>query len=299
MQRKEEEEDVVTFEITVPDNVQPGDKLQATTPSGVRVKLSVPEGAEPGTIVTFALPGAVGGADRKAKAAVLLQARARGAKTRAELARDSTASTKTPEDEEIELGLAAIKLQKNFRGHSARTEQQEKSRLEWLAYYMQPEVALWEKARELAISAEEEAQIEAVQKGVEYEEASRLKWFRFYVSTSEFDEADKLVVTPIEAALVLRSRATVPPRCCACIQLSAPAAEAERYERFVQAIRSYHWEVAEVLALTPVEAQDVADSKVRVAALQHAISTNDTTKALEYAITNEEIAYIRAKASAK
>jgi hypothetical protein len=42
----------------------------------------------------------------------------------------------------------------------------------------------------------------------------------------------------------------------------------------------------------------VADSKVRVAALQHAISTNDTTKALEYAITNEEIAYIRAKASA-
>ena len=302
-QTKEDEEDVVTFEITVPDNVQPGDKLQATTPSGVRVKLSVPEGAEPGTILTFALPGAVGGADRKAKAAVLLQARARGAKTRAELAAGppagSTASAKTPEDEEIELGLAAIKLQKNFRGHSARTEQQEKSRLEWLAYYMQPEVALWEKARELAISAEEEAQIEAVQKGVEYEETSRLKWFRFYVSTSEFDEADKLVVTPIEAALVLRSRATVPPRCCACIQLSAPAAEAERYERFVQAIRSYHWEVAEVLALTPVEAQDVADSKVRVAALQHAISTNDTTKALEYAITNEEIAYIRAKASAK
>ena len=110
-------------------------------------------------------------------------------------------------------------------------------------------------------------QIEAVQKGVEYEETSRLKWFRYYVSTSEFDEADKLVVTPVEAALMLRSRATVPPRCCACIRLSTPAseAEAERYERFVQAIRSYHWEVAEVLALTPEEAQDVADSKVRVA----------------------------------
>jgi hypothetical protein len=129
-------------------------------------------------------------------------------------------------------------------------------------------VARWESARDLAISAEEEAQIEAVQKGVEYEETSRLKWFRYYVSTSEFDEADKLVVTPVEAALVLRSRATVPPRCCACIRLSTPAseAEAERYERFVQAIRSYHWEVAEVLALTPEEAQDVADSKVRVAA---------------------------------
>ena len=118
-QTKEDEEDVVTFEITVPDNVQPGDKLQATTPSGVRVKLSAPEGAEPGTILTYALPGAVGGADRKAKAAVLLQARARGAKTRAELA--AAASAKTPEDEEIELGLAAIKLQKNFRGHSVRT----------------------------------------------------------------------------------------------------------------------------------------------------------------------------------
>ena len=46
------------FEMTVPEGVMPGDMLQATTPSGVTVRLEVPEGAEPGTILTFTLPAA-------------------------------------------------------------------------------------------------------------------------------------------------------------------------------------------------------------------------------------------------
>ena len=41
------------FEVTVPAGVMPGDMLQATTPSGVKVRLEVPEGASLGTVLTF------------------------------------------------------------------------------------------------------------------------------------------------------------------------------------------------------------------------------------------------------
>ncbi len=43
-------DDEDTFQITVPEGVNPGDKLKATTPSGVKVLLRVPEGAGPGTV---------------------------------------------------------------------------------------------------------------------------------------------------------------------------------------------------------------------------------------------------------
>ena len=42
---------------------------------------------------------------------------------------------------------------------------------------------------------------------------------------------------------------------------------AARYERFVQAIRAYEWEVAAALAVSDEEARDVHDSQVRVKAL--------------------------------
>ena len=45
-----------TFQITVPEGVNPGDKLKATTPSGVKVLLRVPEGAGAGTELNFTLP---------------------------------------------------------------------------------------------------------------------------------------------------------------------------------------------------------------------------------------------------
>jgi hypothetical protein len=41
------------FEMTVPEGVMPGDMLQATTPSGVKVRLMVPEGVSPGAVLTF------------------------------------------------------------------------------------------------------------------------------------------------------------------------------------------------------------------------------------------------------
>ena len=54
---------------------------------------------------------------------------------------------------------AALKVQKTFRGHQARNGQQEESRLQWMAYYMQPEIGEWEEALSLAVSPEEEEQI--------------------------------------------------------------------------------------------------------------------------------------------
>jgi len=41
------------FEMIVPEGMFPGDTLQATTPSGVTVRLEVPEGVSPGTVLTF------------------------------------------------------------------------------------------------------------------------------------------------------------------------------------------------------------------------------------------------------
>ena len=43
-------------------------------------------------------------------------------------------------------------LQSTFRGHTARNEQQEASRVQWLTYYMQPSVAEWDEALSLAVS---------------------------------------------------------------------------------------------------------------------------------------------------
>ena len=60
----------------------------------------------------------------------------------------------------------------------------------------------------------------------------------------------------------------------------------------MRAIRLYHWDVAAVLAMTPEEAQDVADSKLRVTAMQAALEAGDKKRALEYAITKEEKANI-------
>ena len=54
---------------------------------------------------------------------------------------------------------AALKLQSVFRGHTTRIEQQEAARLQWMRYYMQPEVAKWDEALGLAVSMEEEAEI--------------------------------------------------------------------------------------------------------------------------------------------
>ena len=206
------DDDEVTYEITVPEGVQPGDKLQATTPSGVKVKLAVPAGALPGTILTFALPVSVGGEDKEAKAAVIIQAHIRG-----KAVRSASKPTKPIViHEPPEVVLAATKLQSTFRGHATRNEQQEASRLQWMGYYMQPEVAEWEEALKLAVTQEEEEQIAAAKAGIAYEEEKRTKWFHYYLSNADYDKAAELVVFPTEKALVLKAKASVTKGPCAC-----------------------------------------------------------------------------------
>jgi hypothetical protein len=86
--------DEVHFEITVPVHVQPGDLLHATTPSGVKVQLAVPEGAVPGTALTFSLPASFDSKGQRPTAAVLLQARVRGSRASSSIgARDSASSS--------------------------------------------------------------------------------------------------------------------------------------------------------------------------------------------------------------
>jgi hypothetical protein len=89
-----------------------------------------------------------------------------------------------------------------------------------------------------AVTEEEEAQIRASQAGVLFEEEKRVKWLDYYVSNSSFDKAAELVVTPVEAALVLKGRATATTGMCSCWGVSPVLAERERHERFVQAIRA-------------------------------------------------------------
>ena len=146
----------------------------------------VPEGAEPGTTLTFALPSRVarkaaarragGGGGAEAEAAVRIQAVVRG-----QSARRMTAHARpiqlaaTPQ-----LESAALKLQSSFRGHTVRNDQQERARLAWFNYHLQPEVGEWEKAMELAVTPEEQARVSAAKAGIHYEEERRLKWLKHY-----------------------------------------------------------------------------------------------------------------------
>ena len=278
----------VTFEITVPEGVQPGDRLQATTPSGLRVKLSVPEGATAGTILTFALPASgAGHADLENQAAILIQARIRGLVTRktGTPAKKAVILTATPEEQQ-----AIVKLQSSFRGHSTRNEQQEASRLQWMTYYMQPAVSEWEEALALAVTPEEEHKVHEARAAVRGEEQKRVKWFAHYLQTRNLDKAAELMVTPLEAARVLHARARLDLGPCACClpQAGASAYEAERSTKLTASIVSYEWDVAEVLAATPEEIQDVTDSKLRVQLLEAALAEGDYTEARRLAINETE-----------
>ena len=48
------------LQISVPDGVKPGDKIVATTPHGVKVRLRVPPGATAGMLLTFPVTAWVG-----------------------------------------------------------------------------------------------------------------------------------------------------------------------------------------------------------------------------------------------
>jgi hypothetical protein len=324
-----------TFEITVPEGVVPGARLQATTPAGVRVKLVVPEGAEPGMLLTFQVPEAKRHRRRSARQSPADAPREEeGATERAANASSGSLPQKGPETASASpqqqqqqqptrsagtnsgssagassvdptTHLAATKMQSTFRGHVARNEQQEIARKQWLRYHMQPEVAEWEEALALAVSAEEEAAIEQAQmrhegsnggvglaQGLVGEERSpqdheRLKWLKHYIGTGDFERAMELALTQTERARVLKARSMAGHVRCACVP-DADDVEAERAAQFKSAIKSYDWEVAETLAISPIELQDVADSRLRVAELSKAIATGNFDLADQYVISHAE-----------
>ena len=73
--------ELVSYEVTVPPEAVAGDKLKMVLPQGQEVQITIPHGATSGAILTFELPVPRGEAGAE-KAAVLIQARIRGAQAR-------------------------------------------------------------------------------------------------------------------------------------------------------------------------------------------------------------------------
>jgi len=270
----------------VPEGVKPGDKLQATTPSGVKVKLVVPDGAEPGMNLTFSLPKTT--SPQETQAAIKLQSISRGRKARKQVAGTLPRPAGPPPGSDPALEAAATKLQSSFRGHTARNEQQEASRLQWMEYYRQPHVAEFERALELAVSPAEEGEIKAAQAAYVEEEGRRLKWLAHYLETGNLRDAEKLVVTSLEEAKLLRAQAVAANAPCACIGESKATIEERRAAKFTEAIKAYDWVTAEALMMGPDDLADLEDSKLRVELMETAKLKGDFDQAHSYAITSDE-----------
>ena len=263
----------------------------------------------PGTILTFSLPHHVSMSELESKAAVLIQARARGSVARRTMSGflssprgggggggGSSDKAKPIMLEATPDVVAAItKVQSTFRGHQTRNEQQEAARIEWMRYYMQPEVGEYDEARSLAVSPEEEAAVERARSGSKTEEVKRQKWLKHYLASGAYAQAAELVVTPIEAATVLKAKAkaALGPWAC-CLGVDAEEAEAERQDRFVKAVQEYEWDVAQILASSAEEEQDVSDSKLRVQLMRQALGEGNFKQAAQYAINPSEQSEIQA-----
>ena len=317
----EDEATEETFEITVPEGVEPGARVQATTPSGVRVKLVVPAGAKPGMLLTFQVPiqakrkreQKIKRQEEATKAAVSVQAHIRGRHARRELGlvpplpppsakppgRPPTRSQIEDAAAGVALERAATKVQANFRGHTARNSQQEVARVQWLEYYIQPAVAEYDQADALAVSPEEVAKITKARlghwrgsdaDGLNAEEHRRRQWLAHYLKNGDFARAATLVSTEAEAARVLKATALASHVVCRCLPFGPPSGdvEEERKSKFDSAVKRYEWDVAETLAITGDEYQDVAESKLRVTALKAALADGDFAQARKFVITQEE-----------
>ena len=260
----------------MPDGVKPGAWLQATTPTGAKVKLVVPEGAEPGMLLTFQVPKDGGKKKKKEflaqeRSAILIQKHMRGAQARKQVPKPKVEKPAVvgPSPQEA-LDKAATKVQSSYRGLSVRNKRQEDARLQWLSYHL--ETMDFAQAAQLAITPEEEALVEAKKKawqdkqtdlssGIE-EEARRRKWFKHFLLSNDFASAAELAYTKVDKAQLLKGQSLAAARCCSC--LPKLEIEIERAKQFHAAVRSSEFEVAEVLAINGEELQDVADSRVRV-----------------------------------
>ena len=75
---------------------------------------------------------------------------------------------------------------------------------------------------------------------------------------------------------------------CACMGDSKVSLEIRRVEKFKDAIKTYEWPIAETLAWSEEEMQDLDDSKLRVELMNAAKVQGDFEKAHSYAITEAE-----------
>ena len=122
------------------------------TPSGLKVKLSVPQGAAPGSVLTFSLPASVGANEQETHAAVLIQARMRGsvARRKFDVGVDTSAILLRAAPDEV-------KAPDEGKAVTARNDEQEAARLHWMNYYI--DQGLFEDAFALSLTPEEEARI--------------------------------------------------------------------------------------------------------------------------------------------
>jgi len=68
-------------------------------------------------------------------------------------------------------------------------------------------------------------------------------------AAQDFARASELATTELESATVLKATAMASRVLCACIP-NKSAVESERQAKFVQAVREYEWDIAEVLAIS-------------------------------------------------
>ena len=276
-----------TFEITVPAGVEPGQRLQATTPGGVKVKLVVPAGAQEGMLLTFQVPKQKKKAGRlvdpeEVSAAISIQSAMRGRAARASLGSLKAMPVPPPGSPparsaaKFDEKKAALVVQRSFRGHTVRNDQQESARLQWMNYYAQPDVAEWSKAFGLAVTPEEEEDIRKARRKAETapvteEEVRRREWLKHYIASRDFTAAREIALGAVEEANILKASAMATRVVCSCLPGGAEI-ETQRVGNLADAIRTGDFAVAEILAMDAAEHQDVAEARRRSAALTKSAS---------------------------
>ena len=262
----------------------------------------MPLGAEKGTVLKFEAPKAEGPGSAR-QPSPPRASKPGGAR-----------HPQTPHPPTSEATLAAAKLQAGWRGFAARNDQAEQARLAWLEYHIKPDVMEWDLALELAVTDAERQMVVAARRAATGEDAAaeraRLGALKRSLAARDFGAAEAHAKTGIEAARVLKARALAAagfgacllPAMMACLgaidgkqrvaEQGAAKLESRRQQGFVKAVRNWEWAVAEVLAISAQEQQDVADSRERVAALQRLVHQRRYDHAKRYAITEDEIAHI-------
>jgi len=178
---------------------------------------------------------------------------------------------------------------------------QESARTQWLKYYTTKGEA--SKALALCVSAEE---MEGVRSEIRADVVWwRVEWLEHYVGWGMWAAAAKLVVSAAEAeqldeikgrdvALQIRSYAKDATVKAALASLIEAAKEPARHAAFVAAIQTYDWQTAKAKASGAEEEKDLEDSMLRYEAMQAYKEAGDTEKALELAISQDEVNEINA-----